>query len=40
MFWGGVFAMKNATQQSTKLALDKILGDFIQDINKKLTSAN
>jgi hypothetical protein len=40
MFWGGVFAMKIATQQSTKLALDKILGDFIQDINKKLTSAN
>jgi len=40
MFWGGPFAMKNATQQSTKLALDKILGDFIQDVNVKLTSAN
>lgn len=39
MFWGGVFAMKNATQQSTKLALDKILGDFIQDVNVKLTAA-
>lgn len=40
MFWGGVFAMKNATQQSTKLALDKILGDFIQDVNVKLAAAN
>lgn len=40
MFWGGVFAMKNAAQQSTKLALDKILGDFIQDINVKLTGAS
>ena len=39
MFWGGPFAMKNATQQSTKLALDKILSDFIHDINVKLTEA-
>lgn len=35
MFGGGVFAMKNATQQSTKLALDKILGEFIRDVNSK-----
>lgn len=34
MFWGGPFAMKNATQQSTKLALDKILGDLIDDLNR------
>jgi hypothetical protein len=40
MFWGGPFAMKNATQQSTKLALDKILGDFIQDVNVKLAAAS
>jgi len=35
MFWGGVFGMKNAIQQSTKLALDEILRSFIHDINKK-----
>lgn len=34
MFWGGAFAMKNATQQSTKFAIDQILTDFINDINK------
>ncbi|MFP5421058.1 MAG: lipoprotein [Gammaproteobacteria bacterium] len=34
MFWGGSFAMKNAIQQSTKLALDDILRDFIQDYNQ------
>lgn len=34
MFWGGVFGMKNAIQQSTKLALDEILKNFINDINK------
>lgn len=33
MFFGGVFAMKNAIQQSTKLAIDDILREFIQDIN-------
>ena len=33
MFWGGAFAMKNATQQSTKIAVDKILKDFINDLN-------
>jgi len=32
MFWGGVFGMKNATQQSTKLAIDEILREFIQDV--------
>lgn len=35
MFWGGPFAMKNATQQSTKLAIDEILADFINDIKKQ-----
>ena len=34
MFWGGSFAMKNAIQQSTKLALDDILLEFIQDYNQ------
>jgi len=33
MFWGGVFAQKNAVQQSTKLALDKILRQLILDLN-------
>jgi len=40
MFWGGAFAMKNAIQQSTKLALDAILSDFIQDINNKNEQLN
>jgi hypothetical protein len=31
MFWGGPFAMKNATQQSTKLALDQIFDELIKD---------
>jgi len=35
MFWGGPFAMKNATQQSTKLAIDEILSEFIRDVNNK-----
>lgn len=39
MFWGGPFAMKNATQQSTKLAIDKILIRFIQDFNQLKLSA-
>lgn len=34
MYWGGGFAMKNAVQQSTKSALDKILNDFIRDYAK------
>lgn len=33
MFWGGVFAQKNAVQQSTKLALDEILRQLIADLN-------
>ncbi|GGB93922.1 hypothetical protein GCM10011352_19950 [Marinobacterium zhoushanense] len=32
MFWGGPFGMKNATLDSTKTAIDKILADFINDI--------
>jgi hypothetical protein len=32
MFWGGAFAMKNAIQQSTKLALDSILTRFMGDL--------
>jgi hypothetical protein len=35
MFWGGPFAMKNATQQSTKFALDQIITDFIHDVEKR-----
>lgn len=37
MFWGGVFAMKNSIQQSTKIAIDDILGQFIRDVNKSST---
>ena len=33
MFWGGVFAMKNAIQQSTKSAVDEILLRFIVDFS-------
>jgi len=33
MFWGGAFAMKNAVQQSSKLAIDKILRQLIADLN-------
>lgn len=33
MFWGGPFAMKNAIQQSTKLALDEVLRQLIVDLN-------
>ena len=32
MFWAGPFGMKNAIQQSTKNALDKILSHFIHDM--------
>ena len=35
MFWGGVFAMKNAIQQSTKLAVDQIITDFINNLNNE-----
>jgi hypothetical protein len=33
VFWGGVFAMKNAVQQSTKQAIDDILRQLIADLN-------
>jgi hypothetical protein len=33
MFFGGAFGMKNAVQQSTKLAMDTIMGEFIRDLN-------
>lgn len=32
MFWGGAFGMKNAVQQSTKLALDEIINNFTTDL--------
>jgi hypothetical protein len=38
MFWGTAFAMKNAIQQSTKLALDEILANFLNDLNKALAA--
>ena len=38
MFWGGPFAMKNTIQQSTKLAIDEILREFIRDINTNRVS--
>lgn len=41
MFWGGAFAMKNAVQQSTKLAMDDILTRFIRDAgSSSLASAD
>ena len=33
MFFGGAFGMKNAVQQSTKAAMDTIMGQFIRDLN-------
>jgi hypothetical protein len=33
MFWGGTFAQKNAVHQSTKDAVDKIVGQLISDLN-------
>lgn len=35
MFWGGAFAMKNAVQQSSKLAIDNILRQLIADLNTR-----
>ncbi len=35
MFWGGAMAMKNAVQQSTKDALDKILTSMMTDLKAK-----
>ncbi|UTW09351.1 hypothetical protein [Pseudomonas benzenivorans] len=40
MFWGGAFAMKNAVQQSTKLAMDEILRNFIRDFNQLKLAQN
>ena len=40
MFWGGVFAMKNAIQQSTKYALDDIFRRLIEDTNNTTKKAN
>lgn len=39
MFFGGPFAMKNATQQSTKFAIDEILRDFINDTKAATVAA-
>ena len=39
VFWGGVFAMKNAIHQSTKLALDEILRRLISDLNAQARQA-
>lgn len=36
MIFGGAFAMRDATQQSTKWALDDILRQFISDLNTDL----
>lgn len=36
MFWAGAFGMKNAIQQSTKLALDDILRQLIADLNQQM----
>jgi hypothetical protein len=36
MFWAGAFGMKNAIQQSTKNAIDKILARSIHDMKAKL----
>jgi hypothetical protein len=33
MFFAGVFGMKNAIQQSTKLAIDQVFRDFIEDVD-------
>jgi hypothetical protein len=41
MFFAGAFGMKNAVQQSTKLATDEIISNFIRDlkVSKKVVSA-
>lgn len=36
MFWAGVFGMKNAVQQSTKNAIDKILAQSIKDMKVEI----
>lgn len=40
MFFGGPFAMKNATQQSTKYAVDEILREFINDSKAATVASN
>jgi hypothetical protein len=40
MFFGGPFAMKNATQQSTKFAVDEILREFINDSKAAVVAVN
>lgn len=40
MFFGGPFAMKNATQQSTKFAVDEILREFINDSKSAVVVKN
>ena len=32
MFWGGAFAMKNAVQQSSKMAMDQIFSAYFADL--------
>ncbi len=39
VFWGGVWAMKNAIQQSTKLAVDEIMGRLLADLIRRTESA-
>jgi len=36
MFWGGVFGMKNAIQQSTKSAVDEIFLKFLADLKEAI----
>lgn len=40
MFWGGAFGMKNAVQQSTKLATDEIIASFIRDLKASTAVAS
>jgi len=40
MWIGGVFLMRDAIRQSTKLAIDSIISDFINDINLRLLHIN
>jgi len=39
MFWGGALGMKNAIQQSTKSAYDKIMVQLINDLRTQVASA-
>lgn len=40
MFMAGPFGMKNSTLKSTKQAIDKILAEFITDINTEKLASN